>query len=101
MITIKEKNYEFKYSIRAMFVWESMMEKPFEISTLMDTYVFCYSCIVSNQNNPALDFNDFIDACDSDPSIIEKFNEYMNEENKKREVLSHKKKVTRKVKNSQ
>ena len=37
------------------------MDKPFEIKTLFDTYTFCYACLVSNPDNPTLDFNDFID----------------------------------------
>ena len=100
MITINEKSYEFKYSLRAMFMWESIMEKPFEINTLMDTYVFCYSCLVSNQDNPELDFNTFLNACDADPSIIEEFNQYMTKEMKAREVMQPKKKV-RKARSSQ
>lgn len=101
MITINDKNYEFKYSIRSMFVWETIMEKPFEITTLMDTYVFCYACIVSNPDNPELDFNTFINACDEDPSIIEKFNKFMNDEMKKRELLGKKKVMKKGKKESQ
>lgn len=91
---INGKNYEFKYSIRAMFVWESIMEKPFEISTLMDTYVFCFACIISNKDNPELDFDTFINACDENPHIIESFNDYIGKEMKNKEILN-KKKVTK------
>ena len=28
------KNYEFKYSLRSMFVWEEITGKPFEVKTL-------------------------------------------------------------------
>ena len=100
---INGKNYEFKYSLRSMFVWESITGRPFAISTMMDTYVWCYSCIISNQNNPELDFNAFIDACDNDPNIIVEFNKFMDAELKKRNLLDgDKKKVTKKKeKNSQ
>ena len=73
--------------------------KPFEISALIDTYVFAYSCVLANKDNPSLEFDEFIDACDADPSIIEEFNKFMEEEMKKRELLS-KKKVTKKGKKS-
>ena len=88
------KNYEFKYSLRSMFVWEEITGKPFEVKTLLDTYILAYACIVVNTDNPPLDFNEFIDACDENPGIIEEFNKFMADEMKKRELL--KKKVTKK-----
>lgn len=94
---INGKNYTLKYGLRAMFAMEEMTGKPFEISTLLDTYCFCYSCIISNQDNPSLDFNDFINWCDEHPEVIEEFNEFLEGEMKKRELLGSKKKVTRKV----
>ena len=88
------KNYEFKYSLRACFVFEEITGKPFEVKTLFDTYILAYACIVVNTDNPPLDFNEFIDACDENPGIIEEFNKFMADEMKKRELL--KKKVTKK-----
>ena len=46
------KNYEFKYSLRSMFVWEEITGKPFEVKTLLDTYILAYACIISNPDNP-------------------------------------------------
>ena len=97
MITINEKSYEFKYSLRSMFVFEEIADKPFEIKTLLDTYIFAYACIVSNKDNPSLEFNEFIDWCDTNPGVMEEFNVWMSEEMKKRELLG-KKKVTKKGK---
>lgn len=88
------KNYEFKYSLRTCFVFEEITGKPFEVKTLFDTYILAYACIVVNTDNPPLDFNDFLDACDENPGIIEEFNKFMSNETKKRELL--KKKVTKK-----
>lgn len=97
---INGKNYTLKYGLRSMFAFEQMTGKPFEISSLFDTYVFCYCCIISSQDNPALEFDEFIDACDNNPGIIEEFNKFMDEELKKRKALGgDKKKVTRKGKN--
>lgn len=93
---ISGKNYELVYSLRSMFVFEEIAGKAFSIDTLMDTYIFFYSCIVANQNNPKLEFNEFIDAADADPSLLTQFNEFMNSESKKRELLQSKKKVTKK-----
>lgn len=99
MVTINDKSYEFKYSLRSMFIFESITDKPFEIKTLFDSYVFSYSCLVANQDNPSLDFNDYIDWCDSHPEVIEEFNKFLSEEMKERETVAPKKKVTRKAKN--
>ena len=99
MITINEKNYELKYSLRSMFVWESITGRPFEISTLMDTYIFFYCCIIADQNNPELDFDSFINACDENPALMQEFGEFMKNETEKRELFDDKKKVTKKEKN--
>lgn len=101
MIEINGKSYEFKYSLRSMFVFEEIAGKPFEVKTLLDTYIFAYSCIVANPDNPSLEFDEFVDHCDIYPEVMDEFNKFIDEEMKKRSTLSAgKKKVTRKkVKN--
>ena len=96
-MVINGKTYTLKYGLRSMFVFEQMTGKPFAISSLFDTYCFLYACIISNGDNEALEFDEFIDACDNDPNIIVEFNKFMDDELKKRNVLSgDKKKVTKK-----
>lgn len=97
---ILDKEFTPKYGLRAMFAFEEIAGKPFEVSTLIDTYVFCYSCLISNKDNQSLDFNEFIDYCDEHPEVIEEFNQYMTKEMKAREVMQPKKKV-RKARSSQ
>lgn len=97
---INGKNYQLTYGLRPMFVFEEMTGKAFEISTMLDTYIFCYSCIISHKDNPPLDFNEFIDHCDSHPEVMVEFSEFMNRESNKRNSPDSKKKVTR-GKNSQ
>ena len=92
---INGKNYTLKYSLRSMFVFEEIAGKSFSVETLLDTYIFCYSCILANEDNPKLEFNDFIDWCDEHPEIMQEFNQFMADEMKKRELLN-KKKVTKK-----
>ena len=95
-MVINGKNYILKYGLRAMFAFEEMTGKSFEISTLLDTYCFCYACLISNQENPSLEFNEFIDWCDEHPDTIKEFNDFMNQELKRRDALSsEKKKVSR------
>lgn len=95
------KNVVLKYSLRSMFAFEEMVGKPFEIKTMLDTYCFCYACIIVNPENPQIEFNEFIDYCDGHPEVMEEFNEFVENEMKRRDVFNKdKKKVTRKkVKN--
>ena len=74
---INGKNYELTYGLRPMFVFEEMAGKPFEVKTLLDTYIFCYSCIISNKDNPPLDFNEFIDFCDNHSEVIQEFTQFI------------------------
>lgn len=93
------KNYEPKYSLRSMFAFEEMVGKPFEVKTLLDTYCFLFACIISNPDNPQLDFSEMIDYCDEHPEVMTQFNEFVDKEMKRRETFGKdKKKVTRKVK---
>jgi hypothetical protein len=70
MITINNKEYKVKYTIRALFIFEQITGKAFEIKTLLDNYIFFYSMILANNPENILDWNEFIDALDSDPSIF-------------------------------
>jgi len=97
---INGKKYNLKYSLRSMFAFEEITGKAFEVKTLLDTYILAYACIISNPENPSLEFNEFIDACDENPGIIEEFNKFIDSEMKRRNAFN-KKKVKTKEKNCQ
>lgn len=79
-ITIKDKEYKVKYTIRAMFIFEKMANKIFKIESLLDWYIFYYSMILANNPDCELLFDDFIDECDSNPTLIVNMQEYLNKE---------------------
>lgn len=79
-ITIRGKEYKVKYTIRAMFIFEKMANKLFKIESLLDWYIFYYSMILANNPDCELLFDDFIDECDSNPTLIVKMQEYLNKE---------------------
>ena len=79
-ITIKDKEYKLKYTIRAMFIFEKMANKIFNIESLLDWYIFYYSMILANNPDCDLLFDEFIDECDSNPTLIVKMQEYLNKE---------------------
>lgn len=88
---ILDQEFQCKYSLRAMFMFEQIAEKPFKIETMLDEYILLYSCLISVKENPSLDFNDFIDYCDIHPEILNEFNIYMQKEAADRELVGKKK----------
>lgn len=87
---ILDKDFEMKYNLRSMFLFEQITEKPFQVNTLMDEYILFYSCLVSVTTNPPLEFDEFIDYCNEHPEAFEEFGQFMDAENKKRELLKKK-----------
>lgn len=69
-ITINGKEYVIKYTIRAMFIWEQIMKKPFNPQTLLDNYAFFYSIILANNPDDPPTWDEFIDALDTDPQLV-------------------------------
>lgn len=86
-IKINNKEYKVKYTIRALFIFEQITGKAFEIKTLLDNYIFFYSMILANNPDDVLDWNVFIDALDSDPSIFKQLNTLVENEQKKQQIL--------------
>lgn len=86
-IKIKGKKYNFKYTIRALFIFESITGKSFEIKSLFDNYVFLYSILIANNPDKTMLFDDFINCLDEDPKIYQQLNEILNEHNKMQQVL--------------
>ena len=37
-VNINGKEYEIRYTIRGLFLWEQIMNRPFEVNNLLDTY---------------------------------------------------------------
>lgn len=89
-IKIKKKNYNVKYSLRALFLYEQITGKSFEITNTMETFIFYYCMILANNPDTKLTFDDFIDAIDTDPKLAIKMAEIMSAQNEKRKMLGGK-----------
>lgn len=87
-ITINGKQYKVKYTIRALFIYEQITGKPFNISTLFDNYLFFYCLILANNPDNVLDFDEYIDAVDSDRSLYEQLTKAVEEYQKQDNLLS-------------
>ena len=77
-ITIKGNEYNVKYTIRAMFLFEKISNKTFSLESIMDWYVLYYCIIIASNKESTMTFDDFIDACDEDTSIATKMQEYLS-----------------------
>lgn len=86
-INIKETDYKVKYTIRAMFLFEQITGKSFELKTLLDNYLFFYCLILANNPDTVLEWDDYIDALDTDPTIYKQLNQIVENEQKKSKLL--------------
>lgn len=88
-MTIKIKNveYKLKYTIRAMFMFEQITEKPFSIKTLLDNYVFLYCIILANNPDNVLQWDDFLNELDDNPNLLLEMNKVIDEHNKQSELF--------------
>lgn len=87
-IQIKGKEYQIKYTIRALFIWEQITGKPFKIDTLLDNYIFFYSMILASNKDDILNWDDFIDALDEDQTLFKRMNDIVAEQNKKDDLFN-------------
>ena len=78
-ITIKEQTYKVKYSIRSLFIFEQLTGKTFTLESLLDQYIFFYSMILANNPESTLTFDDFIDVCDEDFTLVTNLQKYVSD----------------------
>lgn len=87
-ITINNKEYKLKYTIRALFIFEQITNRPFEIRNTMDNYLFFYSMLLANNPDNLLDWDEFIDAMDNDSTLITQLNQVISDSTKKNELFN-------------
>lgn len=86
-LKINGVDYKIKYTIRALFIFEQITGKAFKIENLLDNYIFYYSILMANNPDNVIDWNEFINALDEDPTIIAEFGKLMTNEEKKEKVF--------------
>lgn len=83
MITIKGIDYKFKFTLRAMMLWEQITKRTFNIGSITDEYLYLYCMLMANNPDSNLTFDELIDAMDEDPNIMLHFKEALEAYNKK------------------
>lgn len=86
-MTIKGKDYNVKIGTRAALVFEQITHKRFEISSVLDEYVYFYSILVANNDELDFDFNEFIDILDEDPTLLIEYKESLENYAKKMNTI--------------
>jgi len=77
--TYKEKEYELKYSFRALIIYENITKKNFNPTSISDILVFFYSILCSSGKGDVFDFNEFMDIIDENPSLVTEFSEWLTQ----------------------
>ena len=88
ILKINEKEYKVNTGLKAMFIWESMNDKPFKIETMFDQFVYLYCSILAGNNEDELQFEDFIEYCEEHQEIMGEFLEILNKKIKLKDTLS-------------
>ncbi len=87
-ITIKERQIELKNKMRAMLIYESILNKPFSPSTATDMMVYLYSIILANVPDIELSFNDMLNEVDRDETILKDFYIWLEKEKEKDSIFN-------------
>lgn len=87
MITINGQEYNVRYTLRALFIFEQITNKPFKIETLLDNYIFFYSIILASNKDKVLDWDEFIDELDKNPKLYTEITNVINEQQKKDNIF--------------
>lgn len=88
-IKIGDKDYKLKYSIRALFLYERITSKSFEMLSLEDNVIFFY-CILLAQNPDFMTFEEFCDKIDDGDLDITELNQFVQEQQQKQQELAKK-----------
>ena len=94
-VTINGKEYGIAYNLRSLFIYEEAAGHPYKGDKTIDTYLLFWAMLSANNEDFALEFEEFGDACDADMNLYQTFVEVMDEhwkrvssfvENKKKAV---------------
>ncbi len=86
-MTIKDKEYKLKYTLRALFIYEQITGKVFNLQTITDEYLFFYCILLANNPDMDITFDDLISAIDEDSNIIIQFQSFMKSELDKQSIF--------------
>jgi len=80
---------DYKFKIKAIIIFERIADKPFEIKTLEDLYLYFYCVRMVNIENYTDSFEQFLDWCDENPDEITNFTEQFSKYNKRQDNMTN------------
>lgn len=80
-------NYKLKYTLRALFIYEQITGKAFELKTITDEYLFFYCVLMANNPDSPLTFEELIEAIDEDMGIMVEFQNFLKKELEKQQLF--------------
>ena len=92
-VAVQGKEVKVVYNLKGLFVYEEIAGHPYPGGKLSDTYLLLYAMILANNEDFALTFDEFIAECDENMGIYQAFVEVMDEQMKRMEAYSNKKKA--------
>lgn len=69
-VKINGTDYKVRQTVRALFLFEQIAGRSFEVKTTLDNYLYYYCLILANNPDTSLTWDEFIDAIDNDPTIL-------------------------------
>jgi hypothetical protein len=78
-VTINGKEYGLAYNLRSLFVYEEVAGHPYKGEKTIDTYLLFRAMLSANNADFALDFDEFVNACDEDMNLYQAFVEVMED----------------------
>ena len=79
-MTIKGQEFKLKYTLRALFIYEQITGKAFELKTITDEYLFFYCILLANNPDKQLSFDELIEAMDDDMNLMLEFQTFLKKE---------------------
>ncbi len=89
-VTIKGVEYNLRYTLRALFIYEELKGEPYSGAKIINNYILLFSMLLANNKDFSLSFNEVIEACDDNPSIFQEFVSVLEAENERvRKMAEH------------
>lgn len=82
-VEIKGVEYNIKYTLRALFVYEELKGEPYSSDRTMNNYILLYAMLMACNKDFPLSFDEVIEVCDDDPSVFKAFVSVLEEENER------------------
>ena len=79
-IKFGDQEFELKYTLRAFMFFEQLMNKPFNVETLTDTYVLLYCFLLASNKPFDITFEQFMDMLDDNHLAVRDFNVWFKEQ---------------------